>query len=49
MLKKILQNEIIIPYKYLNNLKIDFDGTQIDLETLIRLIVKEEMECLKKH
>lgn len=49
MLKKILQNEIIIPYKYLNNLKIDFDGAQIDLETLIRLIVKEEIECLKKH
>ena len=48
MLEKILQNEVIIPYKFLNNLKIDFNDTKIDLESLIRVIVREELECTKK-
>lgn len=48
MLEKLLQNEISISYKYLNNLKIDFDGTKITLEELIRILIKEELECMKK-
>lgn len=48
MINKILQQEIVIPYKYLSNLKIDFDGIKVDLETLIRIIIKEELECMKK-
>ena len=48
MLERLLQNEVIIPYKYLSNLKIDFNGIKIDLESLIRVIVREELECTKK-
>ena len=49
MLEKLLQNETSISYKYFRNLKIDFDGIKITLEELIRILIKEESECLKKH
>ncbi len=48
MLEKLLQNEISISYKYFKNLKIDFDGNKITLEDLIRILIKEELECMKK-